>query len=350
MKVKRDCKTPRSKEGQFRNQDNTRKQGNNKDTSSKAMLAIDGIGFDWSDMAEEQVKTTHGSNGVSRHRGTSKEMRQDWHCNAKFGKDASYLDFTPRMLIRELKSAIDEQKFTRAVNTAKAQAVNTARPKVVKTARPNYAVVNVVRVNQANAVKALACWVWRPAKPDSGKLQQDDTEFVDSGCSRHMTGNIAYLLDFKEFDGGYVVFGGGSHGGRILGKGLVLHVKKGRETKIPQSSGPPVKVGDEAIHKELGDRIERAATTASSLEVESDLHLEDAGGTDCLPTTTIFEKLEDDKEIDEHEEVEADDTTKLKKYLVIKKDDDITIDVIPLATKPPVIVDYKLLKKELLRI
>ncbi|GJW19117.1 ribonuclease H-like domain, reverse transcriptase, RNA-dependent DNA polymerase [Tanacetum coccineum] len=45
-----------------------------------------------------------------------------------------------------------------------------------------------------------------------------------------------------------------------------LHVKRGRDTKIPQSSGPPVKVGDEAVHKELGDRMEKAATTASSLE------------------------------------------------------------------------------------
>ncbi|GKC38216.1 putative ribonuclease H-like domain-containing protein, partial [Tanacetum coccineum] len=52
----RECRAPRSKEGQFRNQDNTRKQGNNEDTS-KAMLAIDGVGFDWSDMAEEQVQT-----------------------------------------------------------------------------------------------------------------------------------------------------------------------------------------------------------------------------------------------------------------------------------------------------
>ncbi|GJW54428.1 hypothetical protein Tco_0098513 [Tanacetum coccineum] len=48
------------------------------------------------------------------------------------------------------------------------------------------------------------------------------------------------------------------------------HVKRGRDTKIPQSSGPPVKVGDEAVHKELGDRMERAATTASSLEAEQD--------------------------------------------------------------------------------
>ncbi|GJZ06739.1 hypothetical protein Tco_0540532 [Tanacetum coccineum] len=48
------------------------------------------------------------------------------------------------------------------------------------------------------------------------------------------------------------------------------HIKRGQDTKIPQSSGPPEKVGDEAVHKELGDRMERAATTASSLEVEQD--------------------------------------------------------------------------------
>ncbi|GJV99218.1 putative ribonuclease H-like domain-containing protein [Tanacetum coccineum] len=42
------------------------------------------------------------------------------------------------------------------------------------------------------------------------------------------------------------------------------------DTKIPQSSGPPEKVGDKAVHKELGDIMERAATTASSLEAEQD--------------------------------------------------------------------------------
>ncbi|GJX42699.1 putative ribonuclease H-like domain-containing protein [Tanacetum coccineum] len=39
----RECRAPRNKEGQFKNHDNTRKQGNNEDTSSKAMLAIDGV-------------------------------------------------------------------------------------------------------------------------------------------------------------------------------------------------------------------------------------------------------------------------------------------------------------------
>ncbi|GKE07428.1 hypothetical protein Tco_1399446 [Tanacetum coccineum] len=53
------------------------------------------------------------------------------------------------------------------------------------------------------------------------------------------------------------------------------------------------------------------------------------------------QRMVDDKEIDE---VEEDNKAELKKHLVIKKDDDIAIDVIPLATKPPMIVEYKLLK------
>ncbi|GKC57456.1 hypothetical protein Tco_1085054 [Tanacetum coccineum] len=52
--------------------------------------------------------------------------------------------------------------------------------------------------------------------------------------------------------------------------------------------------------------------------------------------------MEDDKETDEHEE---DDEAELKKHLVIVKDDEITIDAIPLATKPSMIVEYKLLKE-----
>ncbi|GKB96544.1 putative ribonuclease H-like domain-containing protein [Tanacetum coccineum] len=41
-------------------------------------------------------------------------------------------------------------------------------------------------------------------------------------------------------------------------------------TKYSDSDRTMVKVGDEAVHKELGDRMERAATTASSLEAKQD--------------------------------------------------------------------------------
>ncbi|GJX91006.1 hypothetical protein Tco_0344332, partial [Tanacetum coccineum] len=44
--------------------------------------------------------------------------------------------------------------------------------------------------------------------------------------------------------------------------------KRGQNTKVPQSGGSPNKVGDEAINEEMFDSVERAATTASSLEAE----------------------------------------------------------------------------------
>ncbi|GJY49993.1 ribonuclease H-like domain-containing protein [Tanacetum coccineum] len=78
--------------------------------------------------------------------------------------------------------------------------------------------VNTVRARGFNVVKPSACWVWRPIKPNGASLsnsQLNDKGFVDSGCSRHMTGNIAHLSDFKDFDGGYVTFGGGAYGSRI---------------------------------------------------------------------------------------------------------------------------------------
>ncbi|GKA11827.1 putative ribonuclease H-like domain-containing protein [Tanacetum coccineum] len=92
------------------------------------------------------------------------------------------------------------------------------------TGRPFRSTVNTVRARGFNDVKPSACWVWRPIKPNGASLsnsQLNDKGFVDSGCSRHMTGNIAHLSDFKDFDGGYVTFGGGAYGGRITGKGTI---------------------------------------------------------------------------------------------------------------------------------
>ncbi|GKB28528.1 hypothetical protein Tco_0867929, partial [Tanacetum coccineum] len=54
-----------------------------------------------------------------------------------------------------------------------------------------------------------------------GHPPKEDQGYVDSGCSRHMTGNMSYLSDFKEFDEGYVTFGGGSKGGKITSKGTL---------------------------------------------------------------------------------------------------------------------------------
>ncbi|GKE83828.1 hypothetical protein Tco_1557570 [Tanacetum coccineum] len=56
-------------------------------------------------------------------------------------------------------------------------------------------------------------------------------------------------------------------------------------------------------------------------------------------------KVDEEKESEEVDEV---DEVELKKLLVIKKDEDIAIEAIPLATKLPVIIDYKLHKERML--
>ncbi|GJU95928.1 putative ribonuclease H-like domain-containing protein [Tanacetum coccineum] len=54
----------------------------------------------------------------------------------------------------------------------------------------------------------------------AGNPQMDlqDQGVIDSGCSRHMTGNMSYLTDYEEIDGGYVAFGGNPKGGKITRK------------------------------------------------------------------------------------------------------------------------------------
>nr|GEW64494.1 hypothetical protein [Tanacetum cinerariifolium] len=73
--------------------------------------------------------------------------------------------------------------------------------------------VNTVKANQVNVVQGV--------KGNWGNLQQalKDKGVIDSGCSRHMTGNISYLSDFEEMNGGYVAFGGNPKGGKITAKG-----------------------------------------------------------------------------------------------------------------------------------
>ncbi|GJR91073.1 putative ribonuclease H-like domain-containing protein [Tanacetum coccineum] len=97
----------------------------------------------------------------------------------------------------------NNSKFTKKVNIVKGTRVNT--PKVV---------ISVVKGNKGNAVKASA---------DLSNPQQDlkDKGLIDSGCSRHMTGNRSYLTDYEEIDGGFVAFRGNSKGGKITGKGKI---------------------------------------------------------------------------------------------------------------------------------
>nr|GEV93548.1 putative ribonuclease H-like domain-containing protein [Tanacetum cinerariifolium] len=70
-------------------------------------------------------------------------------------------------------------------------------------------------------------WVWRPkclvlnhdfrTTSASMTLKSFDYNYT-RGRSKHMTGNMSYLPDFEELNGGYVAFGGNPKGGKITKK------------------------------------------------------------------------------------------------------------------------------------
>ncbi|GJZ46940.1 ribonuclease H-like domain-containing protein [Tanacetum coccineum] len=124
----------------------------------------------------------------------------------------------------QAQSTVQRPLYNRIALTKRSynQNVDTSRQNV-NTGRQN---VNTVRARGFNVVKPSACWVWKPIKPNGASLVFNKYNYIDARgrsnrCSRHMSENIAHLSDFKDFDGGYVTFGGGANGGRITGKGTI---------------------------------------------------------------------------------------------------------------------------------
>nr|GEW57802.1 hypothetical protein [Tanacetum cinerariifolium] len=72
--------------------------------------------------------------------------------------------------------------------------------------------VTTIKAPKVNVVKGV--------KGNWGSPQHalKDKGVIDSGCLRHMTGNMSCFSDFEEINGGYVAFGGNPKGGKITGK------------------------------------------------------------------------------------------------------------------------------------
>nr|GEU89388.1 putative ribonuclease H-like domain-containing protein [Tanacetum cinerariifolium] len=89
--------------------------------------------------------------------------------------------------------------------------------------RPVTTVVPQTKVHHQSTAKAPQFNVVKGVKGNWGNPQHalKDKGVIDSGCSRHMTGNMSCLTDFEEINGGYVAFGGNLKGGKITGKGKI---------------------------------------------------------------------------------------------------------------------------------
>ncbi|GJT20733.1 putative ribonuclease H-like domain-containing protein [Tanacetum coccineum] len=140
-------------------QDSSRRIVNVEETSSKAMVAIDGAGFDWSFMAEEEVATNMALMAFSNSEFENASKCLDKLIGSQISdnsrKGVGYNAVPPPPTGLFAPPTIDLVQLGLEIVP---QPVNTAKAKAVNTARPHSAVVNVVKDNQANVVKASASW------------------------------------------------------------------------------------------------------------------------------------------------------------------------------------------------
>nr|GFB14646.1 ribonuclease H-like domain-containing protein [Tanacetum cinerariifolium] len=61
----------------------------------------------------------------------------------------------------------------------------------------------------------------RPVSVVKPKVSRTRPNIASHAVSKHMIGNMSYLFDFEELNGGYVAFGGNPKGGKITSKGKI---------------------------------------------------------------------------------------------------------------------------------
>nr|GEY36108.1 hypothetical protein [Tanacetum cinerariifolium] len=122
-----ECRSPRSQENRPRNQDSSRKTVIIEDTSSKAMVAIDGASFDWSYMGDDEVPTNMSLMAFS-----DSEVHNSKTCSNTCLKSFETLKNQYDNLRKELnKSEFDLSNYKRSLASVEEQLVFYKKNKVV---------------------------------------------------------------------------------------------------------------------------------------------------------------------------------------------------------------------------
>ncbi|GJU65932.1 ribonuclease H-like domain-containing protein [Tanacetum coccineum] len=123
----RECRVPRSKDNRNWNQGNSSKAVRIEDASEKAMCAIDGGGFDWSDMAEDEVQANMAlmaftDSEVSNDKTCSKTCLQNYEALKKQYDD---------LLVKLDDTAFKASTYKRGLSILEAQVVKYKESEVL---------------------------------------------------------------------------------------------------------------------------------------------------------------------------------------------------------------------------
>nr|GEV08652.1 hypothetical protein [Tanacetum cinerariifolium] len=225
----------------LRNQDNKHKESSRMSVSvetsaSTALVSCDGIGgYEWSDQAEEgpnyALMVFSSSNSDSK-------VSNDSTCSKSCLEIVKLLKSQNEKLLKDLKKSelmvLVQPPYTRNFMPLTPDLSFTGLDEFVNKpivenckAKSSEKKTKVVKKNDDAPI--IEEWVSDNEEED-GNPQMDlhDQGVINSGCSRHITRNMSYLIDYKEIDKGYVAFGGNPKGEKITKKensiSLPLHL------------------------------------------------------------------------------------------------------------------------------
>nr|GEW14575.1 copia protein [Tanacetum cinerariifolium] len=221
----RECRAPRS---QDRGRRENFKQGSKVEESApKALMAIDGVGCDWSYIANEEenhalvvdgealTEFTLMAKSISENEGFDNSL-----CSKSCKKNTDSLN-TKYTDLREKLSDNKKLKFNVESKNNRIERLTNELEELKKEKEG----LDSKLIGFQSASKDLGTLLGSQRSDknkeglgyNDGNPQQDlkDKGVIDSGCSRYMTGYISFLSDFEDINRGYLAFGGNPKGGKI---------------------------------------------------------------------------------------------------------------------------------------
>nr|GEW24603.1 retrovirus-related Pol polyprotein from transposon TNT 1-94 [Tanacetum cinerariifolium] len=185
------------------------------ESAPKDLMAIDGVGCDWSYMTNEEEDHALVAD---------QEAPTEFTLMAKSSYDTENKEGLGYSVVPPFAQVYSPPKKDMSWTGLPEFADDT----ITDYSRPS----SSIERNKGKAIKASACWIWKPKQnltnkgPNSNsvsvmfkKYTYIDTQGRLNGFSRYMTGNLSNLSDYEPYDGGYVSFG--QEGCKITGKGTI---------------------------------------------------------------------------------------------------------------------------------
>nr|GEX23808.1 hypothetical protein [Tanacetum cinerariifolium] len=192
----RECRAPKSQD--TKHKESTRRNVHVETHASVALVSCYGIGgYDWSDQAEDEEFVNESIVTEPTVKKPAVETSE-----AKASADKPMVvrkNFSPLLIKDCILDSEDEAESKSKIKK--------------KTVKPSFAKIEFVKSKEQ--VKSSRNTTVKQSNP---VMDLQDKGIIDSGCSRHMSGNMSYRIDYEEINEGYVAFGRNPKGGKITSR------------------------------------------------------------------------------------------------------------------------------------